>query len=149
MKGKSPENICVPVTITNHKQYLDILNKIRKETMKIIIVQIYGFKKDDPIVETAKQMMILEKQETVDKWFGTIARGRNAVQYTFQKKREYFGYLSSFESFFIVESENPYEVEKTDFGMDDIAFIDQNGEMLFYTTTHEGYAYINERFIDE
>ena len=149
MKGKLHENICVPITITNHTQYIDILNKIRKATAKIIIVQINGFVKDDPIVETAKQMMILEKQEIVDRWFGTIAPGRKAVQYTFQKKRAYFGYLSDFESFFIVESENPYEVAETDFGFDDIAFIDQNGEMLFYTTTHEGYAYINEQLMSE
>ena len=149
MKSKSLENICVPLTIINCNQYLDILNKIRKATAKIVIVQIDGLKEDDPVVETAKQLMILEKQEIVDKWFGTIAPGRKAVQYTFQKKREFFGYLSTFESFFIVKSENPYVVEETDFGMDDIAFLDQNGELLFYTTTHEGYAYLNERFIGE
>lgn len=149
MKNKLPEDICVPITITNHRQYLDILKKVRKETAKIIIVQIDGLVKDDPIIQTARQMMILEKRENVNRWLGTISHGWCAVQYTFKMNWEFFDYLSDFESFFIVKSENPYYVARTDFGLDDIAFLDQNEEILFYTTTHEGHAYINKRLISE
>ena len=144
-----PANNCVFITLKSHLQYLNILNAIRKETERIIIVQIDGEDKTDPIVNTAKEMMPLENREIVSKWLGTIARGRAAIKYTFLKKREFFGFLSSFEAFFIVESENPYRVRATDFGFDDIAFLDHNGDVLFYTTTHEGYAYYNKSLKNE
>ncbi len=148
-KGSVPEHNCADVVLRNRLQYLDILNTIRNETEKIIIVQIDGEDKTDPIVNTAKEMMTLEKREIVSEWYGTFAPGRSAMKYTFLKKREFFGYLSSFESFFIVESENPYEVRTTDFGFDDIAFLDRNGELLFFTTTHEGYANLNKKYITD
>ena len=116
------ENKCVPVWIETHRQYLELLDLIRKDTAWIVLVQIDGADEDDPIVETAKQMMTLEKQETVDRWMGTIAPGRNAARYVFRKHRSFFGYLATFESFFLVKSRDPFVVEGTDFGMDDIAF---------------------------
>lgn len=145
----SLEDNCDSITLKSRSQYLDILNTIRNDTAKIIIVQIDGEDKKDPIVNKAKEMMTLEKQEIVCKWFGTIAPGRAAVRYTFLKKREFFDYLSSFESFFIVLSEKPYRVKKTDFGFDDIAFSDNNGELLLFTTTHEGYAYLNKKYLKD
>lgn len=149
MPRRDPEIYWEMILIENHSDYLEVLNKIRKETAKIVIVQIDGRDPDDPIVETAKSMMMLEKEEVVSKWFGTIAPGREAIQYTFAKKREFFGFLSSFESFFINKTvrNNSFDVKRTDFGLDDIAFIDGKGELLFYTTTHEGYAYLNARFL--
>lgn len=151
MKQKIPEECCVPIDISDHKKYLDILNIIRKDTAKIVIVQIDGYNKDDAIIETAQNMMILEKREIVSEWYGTIAeRGRGAIKYTFIKNREFFGYLSTFESFFICKNtKNGYEVECTNFGLDDIAFLGANDELLFYTTTHEGFADINKKFIKD
>lgn len=149
MKGKSLESSCEFVNISNHQDYLNILNTIRKETEKIIIVQIDGYDKHDTIVNTAKSMMALEKQETVSKWIGTVAKGRKAVQYTFIKNRDFFAYLSKFEAFFIArDTANGYAVTDADFGYDDIAFLDSKGELLFYTTTHEGYAYLNKKYIN-
>lgn len=144
-----PEENCVIVTIKSRSQYLGILDMIRKDTAKIILVQIDGEDKNDPVVNTAKEMMALEKREIVSEWFGTITRGRAAVQYTFTKKRDFFAYLRSFESFFIVTSENPYRVRLTNFGYDDIAFLDARGELLFFTTTHEGYAYLNNKYLSQ
>ena len=143
------EDNCDFIIIKSRSQYLDILNTIQKDTAKIIIVQIDGEDIEDPIVKNAKEMMILEKQEIVSKWFGTIAPGRKAVRYTFLKNREFFVYLSSFESFFIVLSENPFVANLTDFGIDDIAFSDNNGDLLFFTTTHEGYAYLNRKYLKQ
>lgn len=142
-----PEYDYIDIVLNNHEQYLKILNLIRKETKKIIIVQIDGKDDADPVVNTAKKMMTVEKTEVVSEWFSTIAPGRKAVQYTFLKRREFFDYLSSFESFFIVSSTNPYTVIDTDFGFDDIAFFDSNGDLLFYTTTHEGFASLNNRYL--
>ncbi len=143
------QEICESIDLETHSQYLDILNTIKDDTERIILVQIDGEDAKDPIVNTAKEMMILEKQEIVCEWFGTITLGREAVQYTFLKSQEFFDYLSSFEAFFIVLSENPYSVNTTDFGFDDIAFLDKNGDLLFYTTTHEGYAYLNKKYFNQ
>lgn len=137
----------VPVWLESHRQYLEILNLVRKDTALIVLVQIDGVDEGDPIVAAAKQMMQLEKQETVSRWLGTVAPGRGAARYVFRKHRSFFGYLASFESFFLVKSRDPFVVEATDFGMDDIAFLDQNGELLFYTTTHEGYANLHRKYI--
>ena len=143
----TPESDYIDIVLSNHEQYLKMLNLIRKETKKIIIVQIDGKDETDPVVNTAKKMMTVEKIEVVSEWFSTIAPGRKAVQYTFLKKREFFDYLNSFESFFIVSSTNPYTVIDTDFGFDDIAFLDSNDELLFYTTTHEGFASLSKRYL--
>ncbi|MBR3459609.1 MAG: hypothetical protein IKH21_02300 [Clostridia bacterium] len=134
------------VILNSHSQYLNILNLIRKNTERVTIVQIDGRDDGDVIVSTAKELMPLEKTEIVDSWFGTKAPGRAAVQYTFLKKRAFFDYLCSLESFFIVTSTNPYRVKRTDFGLDDIAFLDGSGHLLFYTVTHEGYACLSNRY---
>lgn len=143
MNGKNLESSCDFIDITSHQDYLDILNTIRKDTAKIIIVQIDGYDKDDPVVNTAKSMMTLESEEIVSEWIGTITGGAKAVQYTFIKNRDFFSYLASFEAFF--ETEDNADTD-TGFGLDDIAFLDSKGELLFYTTTHEGYAYLNRKY---
>ena len=142
----NPEQKCDDIILSDHLQYLDILNTIRKDTEKIVIVQVCGKDDSDVVVNTAKEMMTLEKTEFVNEWFGTVQEGEAAAQYTFLKKRDFFDFLSSFEAFFIVTSLCPYEVKRTDFGLDDIAFLDRSGEVLFYTTTHEGYAYLNKKY---
>jgi outer membrane protein assembly factor BamE (lipoprotein component of BamABCDE complex) len=49
------ENNCDYILLKSRSQYLDILNAIRKDTEKIIIVQIDGEDKEDPIVNAAKK----------------------------------------------------------------------------------------------
>ncbi len=145
MNGKNLGSRCDFIDISSHQDYLKLLNIIRKDTAKIIIVQIDGYDKDDPVVNTAKSMMILENEEIVSEWIGTTTIGRKAVQYTFIKNRDFFSYLASFEAFFETEDNEDLDTD-TDFGLDDIAFLDSNGELLFYTTTHEGYAYLNRKY---
>lgn len=67
------------ILLCDHSQYLDLLNTIRRETEKIVIVQIDGEDRSDVVVNTAMEMMRLEKRELVSKWYGTISRGRAAV----------------------------------------------------------------------
>ena len=59
--------------------------------------------------------------------------------------KELFNYLKNFETFckFKTGYYGDY-TEKTDFGINDIAFFDRNGEELLFTTTHEGYIDIRE-----
>ena len=148
---EKPENPLTEINIFDHETYIKILNAIRKDTKKIVIVQTVGHNKNDPILETAEKMMQLEDRKTVSSWLGTETDRRNAEQYTFIKKRDFFDYLGGFESFFIdVIDRNSHEftVRYSDFDPDDdIAFTDQNGYPLFYTVTHEGMAFINRKYL--
>lgn len=88
--------------------------------------------------------MELIDEKSTNEWVGTLTKGKSAIEYTFKATPEFFDYLKKFEAFFIVVTDKygGYNVTYTDFNSnDDIAFIDKNDDVLFYTTTHEGYAY--------
>lgn len=141
-----PESLCVKIDINNRKQYLDVLGKIRKLTQKIIIVQIDGPIKNDTIIDTAYDLLHLEKKEIVSEWHGTKAEaGRGAIQYTFntiRNRKEFFGWLSSLNSFWDGIETNLKEFPNSRFN--DIAFLDENGSLLFYSTTHEDFFAIRK-----
>ena len=136
----------VPVEIKNHQEYIDILNKLKEKTKYIILVQIDGYDEDDKIVAYANSVMELEQKREVRKWLGTITCGGKAVQYTYVASKEFFKYLYGFSSFFFntTSKRGEFQVIDTEFGLDDIAFLDKEHNMLFYTTTHEGYANIEK-----
>jgi len=142
----------VDVDLYNHKQYLSILSMLKKDTRKIVLVQIDGPEDNDPIVETAQMMMRQENKEIVSEWLGTIAPGRGAVQYTFKSNAEFFAYLCTFEAFFLWEKHpiKPHmgytQLQRTAFGIDDIAFLDEDDTILFYTVTHEGFAWMHSKY---
>lgn len=146
-----PEDRCVRIEISTRKQYLEVLEKIRKLTQKIVIVQIDGPIKNDPIVNSARNMLHLEKKETVGRWYGTIARwNRGAVQYTFntlRNRKEFFDLLSSFHSFWDgIETVAGCEYDPQA-QWDDIAFLDDKGNLLFYSTTHEDDFFISKNLL--
>lgn len=148
--NKYPESQCVMIEISNRKQYLEVLEKLRKLTQKIIIVQIDGPIKNDPIVNSAWNMLHLERKEIVNQWYGTIAEGsRGAIQYTFntiRDRKSFFGLLFSLDSFWdgIETVADEYDPQAQ---FDDIAFLDDQGKLLFYSTTHEGDFYINKDLV--
>lgn len=136
--------------IPNRKRYLELLNKLRERTQKIVIVQIDGAIKNDPIVNAAWNMLHLEKKETVSEWLGTKANaGRGAVMHTFsvtQNRKEFFDFLALFDSFWDgIESVADEYDEESEF--DDIAFLDAAGKPLFFSTTHEREFNIREDLI--
>lgn len=143
-------DMCIRIDITDRKKYLEVLEKVRKLTQKIVIVQIDGPIKNDPIVNTAWNLLHLEKKEIVSRWYGTIAEGsRAAVKHTFstiRNRREFFGFLSSLDSFWdgIEALTDEYDPRSR---FDDIAFLDEKGRLLFYSTTHEEDFYINKDLV--
>lgn len=141
------ENACVPIELKTHEQYLEYLKLIEKDCSKIIIVQIDGEDESDPVIYYAKKKMRLESRKRVIEWFGSIAPNSKALEYTFANSNAFFDYLRTFEAFYIEISDNPFDIHRTDFGIDDIAFIGKKGDLLLYTTTHEGYAYLNEKYM--
>ncbi|WP_426351102.1 hypothetical protein ACPWSR_07715 [Alloiococcus sp. CFN-8] len=138
------------INLTSHEQYLDILKKLKSKTAYIVLVQIDGEDKNDlNLVKALKQMELIGTKK-VNEWLGTRTRGFPAVRYIFKFDERYIKYLSNFDSFFFNTTDKwSYDaVEKTDFGFDDIAFLDENRQVLFYTTTHEGYANILPDLMD-
>lgn len=76
------------------------------------------------------------------KWWGTNSGAKHKI-YRVKSSKDIFKYLSQFETFckYTISS---YEdiVEYTDFGINDIAFLDDSEMPLLYTTTHEEYITI-------
>ena len=137
------------IQLISHKQYLKLLDVLEKRTRTIEIVQICDEDLDEPLIKAAAPYLI--KKERVNKWHGTKRGGRGAPKFTIRADKEFFKHLRKYESFFrSITDENRFEyVRETDFGLDDIAFIDSGGAVLFFTTTHEAYAYIAPELLRE
>lgn len=138
------------IDLTDHEQHVEILTKLRKLTHRIVIVQVDGEVKDDPLIVKALSMMELLFKHQTWEWFSTDRfGGKPAVEYVFRKKREFFDFLKGYEAFFISDppsrfDRKEYRVRYTDFNpANDIAFLDEDGQLLFYTCTHEGMAMIH------
>lgn len=133
--------------LNNHKQYIDILNKLKPHCKYIEIVIIDGRKSNKLIEKFTNDILEVKK---VSKWWGTETKGSNYL-YKINFSEELFEYLKQFETFckyYEYGSNNESLIrgdysEITDFGLDDIAFYNENNECLLCTTTHEGYIAIN------
>ena len=135
-----------PYTFYSHKEYLSLLRILKEKTAYISIVPIEYEGSTNEIISLANKYMSCIRQKKVNRWPGTVRKGPGAKQYEFAANKRFFEELERYESFFINET-NEYgweEVRTTDFGLDDIAFLDSQNELLFFTTTHEGYAFIRE-----
>lgn len=130
------------IRLTSHDQHLKLLDVLEKRTRTIEIVQICDEDLDEPLIKAAMPFLI--KKERVNKWHGTKQGGRGSPKFTISADKAFFKHLRKYEGFFqsMTDEDGIECVRTTDFGLDDIAFIDGGGTVLFYTTTHEGYAYI-------
>lgn len=85
--------------------------------------------------------------EFKNKWWGTKSSKKNKV-YKMKATEDIFHYLKQFETFCkYTTSDNGDIVEETDFGINDIAFFDDNCLPLLFTTTHEGYITIRDDLV--
>ena len=128
-----------PVQLVSREQYHALLQKLEPEAAFIVLTQIDRRDPEAEVIRRAGDCMELLERKPVWNWLGTVRLGDPAEQYTFAASRSFFIYLRKFESFFLNE---PNDLRITDFGYDDIAFLDRDRQPLFYTTTHEGYAYL-------
>lgn len=132
------------LTLTDHEQYLQLLSVLEKETVVIEIVQICGENMNETLIKAIVPFLI--KKGNVNKWHGTKSGGMGVPKFTIRADKAVFAHLRKYEHFFINSRDKHGwdKVIETDFGPDDIAFLGKNGEPLFFTTTHEGYATIAE-----
>lgn len=143
----------VPVSLKTHEQYLAILKKLKPKTKYIEIVQTDDFD-DDKIVEFANSNLKLIEKRMVKKWCGTCFSSRRVPKYIYSvgcDDKEFWKFLGRFSSFYLesYSDEYGYVPLETEFGLNDIAFLDKDKNLLFYTTTHEGYAEMAISLIDK
>lgn len=140
--------------LNNHDDYVKIINRINDKCDYIEIV-ILDKKESNKLVDKFSEFIIEKKK--VKKWWGTellCKRPCNSL-YKIKYNKHIYLYLLQFETFCkyfeFGTSEKSLKIgdysEITDFGIDDIAFYDSEGNTLLNTTTHEGYIMINEKLI--
>lgn len=140
--------------LNDHESYLDILNRIDKKCEYIEVV-ILDEKESNDLIEEFRNDIISVKK--VKEWWGTEVVSLEPCNYLYRLKysKRLYNYLSKFETFCKYfeygTTKKSLEFgdyrEITDFGVDDIAFYDQNGNYLLWTTTHEGYILVNDKII--
>lgn len=137
--------------IQSHEQFVELLIKLRKLTKYITIVQLDRENKKEPLILNAQDKMELLDKYKAQEWYGTLRLGGYGMVYEFDvKDKSFFEDLMKYEAFYIPEEdrEGGYSPKRTDFGIDDIAFLDKDNRPLFYTTTHEGFAMIHPDVLD-
>lgn len=135
------ETKLIELRLVSHRQHLELLDALEKRTRVIEIVRICGG--DEELIKEATPFLI--KKERVNRWHGTIQGGRGSLKYTIRADGMFFEHLRKYDGFFRSTPDKNAPFEVTDFGLDDVAFLDGGGAALFYTTTHEGYAYIDPK----
>lgn len=143
------------VWIKTHKDYLRLLKelKYRTEYVYLYVGCPLNDEHKDFVLEYCNNHLILIKTEKVDCLFGENAEINQHTQYiysfeNYDNREHFFEFLSTFETFFhrdcLLDKSEKYQ-NRCDFGLDDIGFVDKNGEVLCSTITHETMTYVNEK----
>lgn len=154
--------------LNTHEEYLKVLDKLEDRCKYIEIVVLDG-RESNKIVDSFKNSIILRKKVT--SWLGTglcVKEGKiydYSNEYKFHERvvsnwlyqikssKELFRFLRNYETFckyyfakkYSKDFGNYVDIqEKTDFGIDDIAFFDEREIPLLCTTTHECFIMIRE-----
>lgn len=121
--------------LNNHKDYLEILKHLENKCKYIEYVVIDD--EETEFIDKFKDSVLSIKAK--NKWQGTKSSRKSNV-YKLESSKEIFKYLRQFETFckyILPDGGNVSNL--TDFGINDIAFFDDNEIPLLFTTTHEGY----------
>lgn len=136
----------IEIQLRSHEQHIEILNRIRPHTKYIEIVVPYADAPSDELIVKLQPFFIERKQ--VKSWQGTFSKGKASTLYRYQYSRDVFKILETYTAFFFSRDNQRGEpfAEYTPFGDKDIAFCNAENDVLFYTTTHEAIAEIQDDF---
>ena len=127
--------------LNNHKEYLEILNKLKTRCNYIEYV-IVNDDDDSELTKKFKDLILLEKESK--KWWGTKSNHKRKL-YRLKWSNDIYKYLKNFETFCkYFFSDSGDIAEDTSFGQNDIAFFDDKDLPLLFTTTHEGFITIRD-----
>lgn len=124
--------------LNSHIDYLKIIKLLEQKSEYIEYVLID--EDNTEMIDKFKEFIVSVQSKR--KWWGTKSAQSRKV-YKIKVSKELFRYLQGFETFckFVVSDCGDF-AEETDFGINDIAFLDKNELPLLFTTTHEGYIMI-------
>lgn len=127
--------------LNSHGEYIKCLKKLESRCKFIEYVLV---DEDDKIFAEKFEDLVLSSKLT-NKWWGTKSSQKSKL-YRLKSSAEIFKYLARFETFckFTVSDDKGGIAENTDFGINDIAFFDDNELPLLFTTTHEGFITVRE-----
>lgn len=129
--------------LNSHNEYLQVIKLLESKCKYIEYVLVDEDEKE--FIDRFESLIISEKLK--NKWWGTKTSGKSKV-YRLKASKEIFKYLSRFETFCkLVFSDKGDIAEETDFGINDIAFFDDDEIPLLFTTTHEGYIEVREDLV--
>lgn len=126
--------------LNDHEEYLKILKILENKCKYIEYVLVDD--DDTKLIEAFKDTVI--SMQPKNRWWGTKTNGKCMV-YKLKSSPQIFKYLKQYETFckYIISDTGDVS-EETDFGINDIAFFDDNEMPLLFTTTHEGYITIRK-----
>lgn len=129
--------------LNEHGEYLSVLGQLEKKCRYIEYVLV----DEEDTRFTDKFEGLIISAEWKNKWWGTKTGGKNKVL-RIKAAKEIFRYLRQLDTFCKYNmSDNGDTAEETDFGINDIAFFDDNELPLLFTTTHEGYVTIRNDLV--
>lgn len=143
------------VWIENHKQHIELLDKLKFKTSYFYIFAGYPFNdghRDSILEYCCSNLKLIDKIQSKGLFEGK-SEETEYYQYIFEivdytQRESFFDFLSSFETFFhrecLFNNDESY-ANRCDFGLDDIAFADKNKNVLCHTITHEAMTYINQK----
>ena len=124
--------------INSHVDYLKIIKMLEMKSEYIEYVLVDA--DDAKIIDYFQDFIVSVRSQK--EWWGTKSSQCRKV-YKIKTSKELFRYLRGFETFCRYETSNGGDfADETDFGINDIAFFDENELPLLFTTTHEGYIMI-------
>lgn len=145
--------------LNTHEEYINILEKLEKKSKYIEIFIIGTHTHNNQIVEDFSDD-IIERDRVSEIGGNKIYYGEYNL-FRIKASNELFEYLRYFETFCkffdgnitydgdkIVDIESA-SIEYTDFGIDDIAFYDDNEIPLLSTVTHECIIEVREDLLNE
>ncbi len=126
--------------LNEHNEYLTVIKYLENKSKYIEYVIIDG--DDQKFIEKFSDAIISVNFK--NKWWGTKSSDKKPI-YRLKTSQEIFKYLRNFETFCHYYTSNKGDiVSDTNFGINDIAFFDDEEMPLLYTTTHEGYITIRD-----
>lgn len=141
------------IRIENKEQYVQILDFLKDKSKYLEIVIPDYEEKEAAFRLDLTNRLLTEKR--VNRWQGTKTTGLFNTLYKYDLDKEssntLFKSLKKSEPFFINTQEIRFgyledTVIETEFGHIDFAFYGFSGDVFFYTTTHEGIAFISDSY---
>lgn len=136
------------IRITTKADYFEIVNFLEKKTKYVELLRLLDDQESTIILNKYKYLLVTEKN--VSNWNNSGAKGTLfKFDIDLVNRKKFFNDLRKIDSFFY----NHFDVvlgssvDTTEFGYMNIAFFDLNGKLLFYTSTHEGLAWIENEFL--